>query len=1343
MMRMPRLVVCFVVLCLAATASAAEEISAETSEPRESCFVRGASASMWVRARGFAPGRKHPLKVEIANYKGVVVDECEEVFHTDADGSWEGSFDLPTEQFGCFRVSVSSGGCTLKKRGSRPAGLLTYAVLRDPATRPQIPWKDSFFGLYGGSDWIGARHKLDGRPPKSNPAEGRKAVETWCAKEGWKTWPILYWHDALFRPDSRTYDNGFWSDEARSWILGHVKKGDYSRNLVFGDKSGFAYLQEVLPKMVRAAREQTLPGQDNRLYEMMWEPDLGLDVHTVVKVAAALKAAIDREDPEGGVTCFPSVSNIRTLDYHRQLIDAGLLEHLNAYSIHPYIAYPPESNGLISNVRQLKRMIRDRIGRDLPLYGTEQGFAEPGTVEGELRKLNGLLRANFILLGEGFEKNLAFYGVDFGNDNGLDRDGDYGLFFNLELESKRYGVRFTSPRAVAAGLSAATWLVDGKRPTACLEGIWGPSSLGYCYADADDSCVIVLWDYGGKGGEAEIPVGRDKIVVADVMGNERVVSCTGGTLKLPLSETPVYVVGPDPKMWGRCGTEAKKLAAEAKRKAAEREARVKIRIHSVEPTFVGDVPAICADVENRTDAKSEIKVGTRQRGNPDARHTKMFSFLPKERRRVVVEMAGFKPGPFEELPLDVTAGFADGYVAELGATVNFWKAERIDGDPDAWMPCRRDDIGRAVWDERMAVPPPEDFSASVAFGWTDSELVGDFVVTDNVHTNGRTGFMSWNGDSVQLGIAKCALARLTGNYQSDMALQSPSEITLALAVKGPEAYRTITFDPKRFPAGHGGAGKISTSDVPLNVTRRGTATHYRFRLPWRFFGMERPLRGNAVRIAALFNDRDGKESLSQIRLFELKKEMPRRFGRLVLGGVARPNATAKVEGEAHLEFSGVIGQSAGDGASIPWIDCEWVVADKQRDVHFPGGVIFRQASGKVERIKSDVAGTIVSDGEGNLFAVRPQNGAVAAVEVGCGAISSGQTLFRTGGKNRVLHVAPQSCRKGFAANGRFFVLDKREKKVYGWTVSGEALGVVLDASVCSNRLESVAVCPSTGDILLGSGWPQCVVRRFSPMGKEQIDGLWPRRLAAGALQNLGGETWALQMGAIRVGRTLSQDEKLSLGCFSIQTRGVAFDGRGYWLATSQGAQRFLPDAPKTCLRRLGGMRDVTALAVAAGEVFAFSRWRILHFWLDDRADDAMTSDMNWGIAKTWAESVSGVDVKNGKLYIKERKSGRVIFLDPKITAYSDRAKRQYDVQGVEVCSTGKTALLGDSHEVRATPSGIELYRRNGDGDCVFVERTMEIASCVASEGNWLVAFIPKRNAIYRYRLSEPDRKGTK
>ena len=168
------------------------------------------------------------------------------------------------------------------------------------------------------------------------------------------------------------------------------------------------------------------------------------------------------------------------------------------------------------------------------------------------------------------------------------------------------------------------------------------------------------------------------------------------------------------------------------------------------------------------------------------------------------------------------------------------------------------------------------------------------------------------------------------------------------------------------------------------------------------------------------------------------------------------------------------------------------------------------------------------------------------------------------------------------------------------------------------------------------------------------------------------------------------------------------------------------------------MRGVTALAVADGEVFAFSGWRILHFWLDDDVDDAMTSDMNWGIAKTWAESVSGVDVKDGKLYIKEKKSGRVIFLDPKITAYCDRAKRQYDVQGVDVRSTGKTARLGDRHVVRATPSGIELYRRNGAGDYALVERTKEIASCVASEGEWLVAFIPKRNAIYKYRLYQPD-----
>ena len=177
-MRTPGLIVRIAALCSALTAFAEEEISAETSEPRESCFVRGASASMRVCARGFAAGREHPLRIEIADYRGESAGGFETTFLAGADGSWEGSFDLPTERFGCFRVGVSSGGCALKKRGSRPAGLLTYAVLRDPATRPDISWKDSFFGLYGGSDWIGARHKLYGRPPKADPAEGRKAVDS-------------------------------------------------------------------------------------------------------------------------------------------------------------------------------------------------------------------------------------------------------------------------------------------------------------------------------------------------------------------------------------------------------------------------------------------------------------------------------------------------------------------------------------------------------------------------------------------------------------------------------------------------------------------------------------------------------------------------------------------------------------------------------------------------------------------------------------------------------------------------------------------------------------------------------------------------------------------------------------------------------------------------------------------------------------------------------------------------------------------------------------------------------------------------------------------------------------
>ena len=83
---------------------------------------------------------------------------------------------------------------------------------------------------------------------------------------------------------------------------------------------------------------------------------------------------------------------------------------------------------------------------------------------------------------------------------------------------------------------------------------------------------------------------------------------------------------------------------------------------------------------------------------------------------------------------------------------------------------------------------------------------------------------------------------------------------------------------------------------------------------------------------------------------------------------------------------------------------------------------------------------------------------------------------------------------------------------------------------------------------------------------------------------------------------------------------------------------------------------------------------------------------------------------------------------------TDAQKRQHDVSGVTVASKGQTAKLGECHAAKVTPSGVELYLRTGPGSYVLQDRTKEVASCIASEGEWLVAYVPARHAIYRYRM---------
>ena len=42
-----------------------------------------------------------------------------------------------------------------------------------------------------------------------------------------------------------------------------------------------------------------------------------------------------------------TISTLGSLGYHRELFELGLLKYADVFDLHPYVAYPPEQNGLL------------------------------------------------------------------------------------------------------------------------------------------------------------------------------------------------------------------------------------------------------------------------------------------------------------------------------------------------------------------------------------------------------------------------------------------------------------------------------------------------------------------------------------------------------------------------------------------------------------------------------------------------------------------------------------------------------------------------------------------------------------------------------------------------------------------------------------------------------------------------------------------------------------------------------------------------------------------------------------------------------------------------------------
>ena len=1191
--------------CLAFWGIVALPLFAETHltgrlSAEQAIFVKDEAACVRLEATGLKPGERRALSIVLKDERGRMVGTCaNDGIVAAGDGSWRGEFPVPTDRYGFRRVCVTSGDLTLPKCGSRPKGCLTYAVVPDPAKRPKIPEEDAFFGLQGRSfcRWTGAHHLFSASTPSPNVTSCLARTQRQLSGDV----PVYGTIAAEYR-----FVKPFMAKEAAACF---VQRAKVAPRLPFsfaaGDVAGERHFRETTKAFARAARDSR-PGR--RIYEYAQECDLAApDAETVVRCQKAFYEAVHEADPEAIVTAA-GVSNVLKpkQNFMRRLFELGIADSMDAFSIHPYTPYPPEPNGFLENIRAFTDIVRQHKGPDAMMVATEGGFAAPAS--GEVEQMEGNIRVALMLLGEGYAFHLMFWTIDFGNDNYDWFDGDYGLNYNLELKTNRYS-NMTSPRPVLPALAAATLLLDGKRPVTPIETL-GPTAFGYAYADRDDRCALALWDFGGEDHEVSVPVGRETVDVADIMGNVTRCSAQGGNVTLKLTGAPVYVLDPASNLWGHKGLMRRKLADELAERKKREEAACRVKILSAAPAFFGRRPGVRVELENRTSTSRTCRVGVRIRGVPEARQSAEVVLAARGTGEVALPFdAGVRLDPSLRSDVEVSVSCADGFHAEGKQSFNFLGAQRVPesvgegGDFWAWRPT-----GRFDW--------PADTGASdgervrMGLGWNSRYLLVDVAVLDDLFSNRRTGATTWAGDSIQLGLAKAELRQSSGNYQTDLQDEAMSEITLALTTNGPSAYRTVTFDPVRFPTDNKGGGEISRDDLPLEIIVRTNATRavarYRAAIPWRFLNVTEPVAGQVIRLGAFSNDSDANPAMSALKCrvwFGLKDV--KRFAHVVLCG--EESSTPNASDEAIRE----IGQSQpAKEAPIPWTTCDWCVNDADGNTYLPDGWRIRRGCIRPEKCVDNVPGRKFTDGHGHIWSWDIRTGELVSVRATGSGLERGKLVLRTKPwRNGLFFVAPSGV-GGWTDRAAFGWLDRTSGCVEGYAKDGTELGVLLDCAAAGlTNVLSAAFHPENGDLLVSENWPNRKVHRFSVGGNEVATGLWPHVMAFPATADgfglVNGELYLCGRTVERV--TDAQSARYRFDCPSGGVSALADGGDGWWLATWDGALHVPKSDPSRCDARIGGVAKPTRLCVSGGQVKAEIGWRVFSFWLDGLLDEKPAS----------------------------------------------------------------------------------------------------------------------------------------
>jgi hypothetical protein len=549
-----------VTILSAASELHAAQINVDSSKPASSTYVQGERIEIHFHISAANQGIVSAVTYKIIDESGnTVVAERQQKISVDNTGSADFTAIVPSDRTGYYSVVATlSDGTSIPALGTRPAGVFSYAVVMDPASRQDYGDQLSRFGLQGGFNrdvnvipLLGVRYVFQqaaewGSAEQNSPGQFRKSIDTARAAGS-----------ASLRNKSDLEKLNFNGQKWQTYVIAMLTQGKlpkWALDAASAGKSGggvnfsaiAADKRQDFTAFAAAHAEEVAfdyPNQTSHIYQVTWEPmfpdGYGGTSAQLVDIYKLSYDAIHRNDGRAMVAGPTLVLYKASEQQLRDLLKAGFADYIDVFSLHAYEEsdkWPLEISGFKEDLLRQVSLVREAAHKQVPFISTEHGFQSEKY--GILNQALANIRSTVILLGEGAQIVINFYVADFWNKSPQTGGQSWGFYWNLN-PALEYGTNKVGPKPVVPAYAAMTYILDGSQSQGPIQGLSG-SQMGYQFARGDTQ-ILVLWDYMSASNVALI-AGNDSPKICDWMGN-----CAAAPLRtsstLKLSAKPTYVIG--------------------------------------------------------------------------------------------------------------------------------------------------------------------------------------------------------------------------------------------------------------------------------------------------------------------------------------------------------------------------------------------------------------------------------------------------------------------------------------------------------------------------------------------------------------------------------------------------------------------------------------------------------------------------------------------------------------------------------------------------------------------------------------------------------------------------------